>query len=471
MNDVTPPADPFSQAPAAAPDAAAASKPTPWKAIIGVVAVVAVVVVGVLLFTGGDDDSIAGPDSSGDTEGTWHLVRYAGDEGAAVEVLDEQLEVVRTVELTTEDGPALSRTTGRYIVTQSDGDTVEVLDLAQGGSREVRLPASNLILDRGLQSAAGSHAVYFSPGGGPLALVDLTAASVSVIGGSESGYYLIGARPLVSLYFAVDGSSTVVVPHDDPAGWWEVPGPVSFVEGRRTLVLGMVDGEPAVRQFDGEEQQGKTIAMKAPQLGGLLTETGAMTVDTGGGLWAIDFAGGEHETLGVLGIGVDAAVPVAGDRVLAWGAGGTRMILADGTVAEEIDPVASGSGEALPIIPVSGGIGTKCLTVQPGAQPRPTDARAVTVDIATGERLARFEGTPSTFSLDGCSAISMAAPSELMTDGVLAKLDLDRVFTYSPDLTQAIGVMLADDGQFYITDVATSVRTAIPEGSYFWAKF
>ena len=38
-----------------------------------------------------------------------------------------------------------------------------------------------------------------------------------------------------------DGSSTVVVPHDEPSAWWEVPGPVADVRGRETLTLGLLD--------------------------------------------------------------------------------------------------------------------------------------------------------------------------------------------------------------------------------------
>lgn len=104
---------------------------------------------------------------------------------------------------------------------------------------------------------------------------------------------------------SIDFSSTIVIPHDDPSAWWGVPGPVSAISGRETIVLGLVDDEPAVRHFDGDQQQGKTVAMKAPRSAALFTPTGATTVDTGGDIWSIDFATGDHEPLGTLGIGVD----------------------------------------------------------------------------------------------------------------------------------------------------------------------
>ena len=144
--------------------------------------------------------------------------------------------------------------------------------------------------------------------------------------------------------------------------------------------------------------------------------------------------------------------------------------MADGTITEELEPVADADGEVQPLVPVNGSIGTECISVQPGQRPRTSDAQAVTVDLATSEGIVTFTGTPDGFSADGCTAISMADPSELMIDGTLVDLSLDRVFAVSPDHTQVIGAVLSDGAQVYLVDVASGERTELPQGSYVWTR-
>ena len=344
MTDAPPP-DPFSQPPqVAVPPAAAAvpaaAKKTPWALIIGAVAVVVAVIVGVVVFTGGDDEGTSGSASPSGSPagGDWHLVRYVGDEVDAFEVLDASGAVVSSVPFEGEGGPALARQTGRWVVSEGGDASVQVFDLKEGTSSSVPLAGDGLVADRGLLAAETGFVAYASGAGGPLALIDLAAASGSTIGSNDKGYYPSGARPGYSLFMAVDFTSSIVIPHDDPSAWWEVPGPVSAISGRETIVLGLVDDEPAVRHFDGDQQVGKTVAMKAPQYAALFTSTGATTVDTGGGIWSIDFSTGEHDPLGTLGIGVDGAVPISADLMMTWNSAGTRVIAADGTVTREIEP-------------------------------------------------------------------------------------------------------------------------------------
>ncbi len=474
MTDAPPP-DPFAQppqvaAPPAAPTAAPApAKKPPWALIIGAIAVVAAVVVGVVLFTGGDDEKSSGSPAAGG--GEWHLVRFTGDEVNAFEVLDANGAVVTSVPLEGDGVPALARQTGRWVVSESENAAVEVFDLQQGTSASVTLPASGLRADRGLLAAGTGYVAYSSGAGGPLALVDLAAATSSTIGSSEAGYYPNAPRPGYSVYLAIDFTNTIVIPHDDPSAWWEVPGPVSAISGRETIVLGMVDDEPAVRHFDGDQQVGKTVAMKAPQYAALFTSTGATTVDTGGGIWSIDFSTGDHEPLGTLGIGVDGALPISADLMMTWNSAGSRVIAADGTVTREIEPVEDADGELQPFIPVAGGVGSKCLTVQPGQRPRPEKAKAFTFDLATLEQVAQFEGTPIGFSEDGCSAVSLANPQELMLDGVIVEAEVDQVQAFSPDHKQIVAVMRGDEPAYVLVDLASGAQTELAAGAYFWARF
>lgn len=469
MDNQTPPSDPSATPPANSDVARRA----PWKLIAAAVVAVAVLVAGVVLLAGGDDSGSGDGDRPTDQAGgEWHLARYvSNDEVAVVEVLAADLTVTTSVALATDGVPALVRSLARWLPTEPESSEIEVLDLAAGTTRTVALPASGLDPDRTMLSAGSGHVVYFSGGGGLLALVDLGVGKAQVIGDGERGYLPLGARPGVSLYIALDGGSTVVVPHDDPSTWWEVPGPVADLRGRESLTLGLVDGEYVVRHFDGDKQLGKTVVTKAPQYGGLLTEAGAMTVDTGGALWAVDFAAGDYEPLGTLGVGVDGAVPIDADRLLAWGGSGTRVIDAAGTVVREIDPLPAGNGELQSLLPVSGGIGSECLTLQPGPQPVQAKANAITVDLATDQELVRFEGTPIGFTVDGCSSISLADPQELMLDGTLVDLGLDRVMAFSPDLTQVIGVVLGGEPEYFLVDVATGERTPVTAGGYFWTRF
>jgi len=469
MDDQTPPTAPLPTPPVNT----AVARRTPWRLIAVAAVVIAAVVVGVVVMTGGDESGGGGGDRPvAQAAGEWHLARYVSDdEIAMIEVLAADLTVMTSVGFTTDGVPALAPALGRWLPTDAESGEIEVLDLAEGTSTTVLLPADNLDPDRTMLAAGSDHVVYLSGAGGPLVLVDLAGAEAGAIGNNERGYFPVAPRSGVSLYMAIDGSSTVVVPHDDPKAWWEVPGPVADLRGRETLTLGLLDGDYVVRRFDGDTQQGKTVVTNVPQYGGLLTDTGAMTVDTGGGLWAVDFAAGDHDPLGTLGVGVDGAVPIAADRLLAWGGSGTRVIDATGTVVRELDPLPASNGELQSLLPLSGAIGSKCLTLQPGPQPAQTNANAVTVDLATERELVRFDGTPIGFTLDGCSAISLADPQELMLGGALVDLDLDRVQLFSPDLAQVVGVVLGAEPEYFLVDVASGDRTLLPAGGYFWARF
>jgi len=474
MTDLPPPSDPFAQPPQVvdpSPGHPAAAKKPPVRLIIGALAVAAAVVAGIVVFTSGDDDtSSSGPAPA---TGEWHLVRYvAGDADAnAFEVLDADGAVVSTVPLSGNGAPPLPRLGGRWVVTGDADASIEVVDLKAGTSTTVAMPQPDMAADRALLAAGTGYVAYSKAAGAPLVLVDLAEASARTIGSNEQGYYPLGLRAGYSLYMAMDFSSSVIIPHDDPAAWWEVPGPVSAISGRETLVMGLVDDEPAVRHFDGEQQKGKTVTMKAPHVG-LFTATGATTVDTGGGIWSIDFNSGEYEPLGSLGIGVDGAVPLSADYMMTWNSAGSRVIAADGTVVKEIEPTADADGESQPFMPVQGGLGSKCVTVQPGPRPVPAKAKAVTVDLATLDDLVHFQGSPVAFSDDGCSAISIGDPQELMLDGALVETGADIVQTFSPDLTQFVGILRGDDAPtFFLVEVATGQQTELSPGAYFWARF
>lgn len=469
MSDVTPPADPFSQPPAVAPDAAAASKPTPWKAIIGVVAVVALVVVGVLLFTGGDDDSKeggTGPDSGGEPAAV-HLV---GIGEAEATVYDADGSNARAVALPDDFRPLFTSPIGRWLVEDTEATTVRALDLVSGEVTSFDLPEGATMIDRGTLSSGSGTVVYFTPSGGQFALVDLTTGSVTSLGAAGDRYVLGGGRREYSFYVSTDSPSTVVVPLADPGSAWEVPGTVVDVQGTETLVLTRAADGVEVAHYAGTEQQGVPAEFAKPLITGLLTADGATMIDTGGGLWAFSFADGSRENLGVIGIGIDAGLSISTDRLLAWGSAGTVLVDAAGTVVVQAPAVKDADGEQQPLVLVSGGLGTKCITLQPGQKPRTEKAKAVIVDAANGTTVLKLDATPfaGSVSADGCSLLTSAEPSELVIDGVLVDAGVERINSVSPDYASAIAF---GEDEFQLVDLSGGTSVAIPKVPYLYARF
>lgn len=474
MSDVTPPSDPFSRPPQVTPSAPSAgpTRTTPWKLIIGAVAVIAAVIVGIVVFTGGDDEpgsSTPGGHGGPVVSGEWHLMRL--DE-AGVSVLNADGAVERTVTLPEDFMPAMAPTMGRWLVGEPDGTSLTVIDLADGTARTLELPGADMVVDRGTLRTGGSVVVFFTPAGGPLARVDLASGTVSPMGANER-YGQIGPRPGFSLYVSFGEPATLIVPVDDPAAAWEVPGGVADVRGSETLVVQTEDFASTVSRLDGTEQQGKAVAFEVRIDGGMLSADGAVVIDTGGGIQALDFTAGTHELLGTIGFGVDVVVPIGTDHLLAWGGSGTAIVAADGSVDQTVDPAPDADGELQPLQPVPGGVGSQCLALQFGDGLKAEGARASLWDIATRTQLVKLEATPQLVGIDGCSVVTLGNPAQLVIDGALVDLGLTGVQTVSPDHTQVIGRVEGADGSpaMVLVTVADGAQVPLEMGAHFYANF
>ena len=471
------PTDPFAQPPQVAPpttDGAAPPPPakrTPWNLIIGAVVVVVAVVVGIVVFTGGDSDDAGGDATTGGTDnaGEWHLMRV---DDTGVSVLDLAGAVVRTIELPEGFVPTLTQQLGRWLPGEPDGTSLTVIDLSDGTAHTLELPAEGMMLDRGLLASGGDMAVYFSASGGPLALADFAAGTARPLGEHDK-YVPFGRRPGFALYFSLDEPATVIVPIDDPAAAWEVPGGVADVHGTDALVLQTEDFVSTAFRFSGTEQQGEGITFKAAIDGGILTDTGAVVIDTGGGVDSVDFAAGTYSLLGTLGIGIDVAVPLGTDHLMAWGASGTALVNIDGTVVQLIDPVADADGNPVPLQPAPGGVGSECVSVQPGPAMVPQGITASVWNIATLEKVAELQSTPLSAAADGCTVVTVGNPAEVVIDGVLVDVGLLSVQVISPDHLHVIGRAESPDGATGMAMVTVADGTQVPleVGGYFYARF
>ena len=480
MAELTPPTDPFAQPPVAAPDVAVANsqppaiappaKKAPWKLIVGVLAVVAIAVVGVVLLTGGDDDdpTTDSPSPAGAGEpAASHLVGIGEGE---VTVYDAQGANPRAVPLPDGFRPMFSSPIGRWLVEDTEATAVRAIDLVSGEVTTTERPEGADTLDRGTLAAATGMVVYFAPTGGPVALVDLATGSTVSLGDAGDRYALGGGRRDYSFYVSLDSPSTIVVPLADPGAAWEVPGSVVDIQGTDTLVATRTADGTEVAHFSGTERQGVPAQFAQPLITGLLTAEGATMIDTGGGMWSFNFVDGSRENLGVIGIGVDAGVSISADRMLAWGSAGTVLVDAAGTVVVEAPAVKDADGEPQPLVLVSGGLGTKCITMQPGQKPRTEQARAVVFDPVAGKVVLKLDATPfaGSVSADGCSMLTSAEPSELIIDGALVELGVARILSVSPDY---LSVVAFGEAEFQLVNIATGASVAIPEMPYLFARF
>jgi len=477
MTEMTPPVDPFSQPPAAAPEAALAvagdtpsRKKTPWKAITGVVAVIALVVVGVVLFTGGDDDDTTGPGTGGGDDGAPAAVHLVGIGETEVTVYDAEGANPRAVSLPDGFRPLFATPIGRWIVEEVEGTTVRALDLESGEVTTFVLPEGATTLDRSTLAAGSGSVVYFDTAGGAVVLVDLALGSVDLLGADGARYVPGGGRRGYSFYFSPDTSATVIVPAADPGAAWEVPGSVADIQGTETLVITRTADGFEVAHFSGTERQGVAAEFAQPLITGLLTADGATMIDTGGGMWAFSFTDGSRENIGVTGIGIDNGVSISADRMIAWGSSGTVLVDAAGTVVVQAPAVKDADGEEQPLMLVPGGLGSKCITLQPGQRPRAEQARAVLFDLAAGKAVLKLDATPfsGSVSADGCSLLTSAQQSQLVIDSVVVDIGVERILSVSPDLASVVAF---GESEFQLVNIASGASVAIPKMPYLYARF
>lgn len=79
--------------------------------------------------------------------------------------------VVTSVPLEDTGSPVITRSIGRWAVTDHGEDTISVIDLKEGTAGSVEMPASGLTTDRTLLSAGAGYTAYFDSAGAPLVRV------------------------------------------------------------------------------------------------------------------------------------------------------------------------------------------------------------------------------------------------------------------------------------------------------------
>ncbi|MGB8860164.1 MAG: hypothetical protein WCC60_12945 [Ilumatobacteraceae bacterium] len=418
-----------------------------------------------------DSSDAAGAAPAGSAEelpaGDAHLgaIREEG-----VVMLDGNGAVTATLELPAGFSPMPKPSMGRWLVSDVDGSALAYVDLETQEAHSVELPADGLQAALATLQPGGDQLLLTSAGSpGPVVVADLAKGSVEQLGDPGGQYFSTGAAPGFLLFIEKNGESAVVVPIDDPRAGWVVPGPgVMNVQGTDTLVV--LNGGDELARFRGSEQQGRSVPLTAPLVGGVLTASGAVVVDTGGGLFSVDFDAGEKASLGVLGFGLDRAVPVGADHVLAIGSDTSALVAADGSIVASYPATEDADGELQPMELVGGG--TKCIVLQPGPRPRFEGAGAIVVDGQTGATLAEFDSTPNAVSPDGCTMVPIGGGGRLLVDGAVVDVGLDRFSALSPDRQRIVGSDLSSgDPEWFLVDIASTSRTPVESGSYFFATW
>lgn len=463
-----PPLRPPPPQPAAAPVTTAPSSDAPrrsrWPMLAGAAVVLAAVVVGVVVITGGDDDG-----SAGGAPGDVHLVTF-NERGLTVSALDGSSE--RRVDLPDEFSPRMRPVNGRWLIGETDGSNVTVIDLSTGDDQRIDLGDEDLTLNDATVRPGSDQAIFASQQAGPVVAVDLASGDADQLSRGDHRHVFGGANSEVALYPSIeDEMTTLVVPLDRPGDAWEVPGRVLDVSGERTLVAVRGDDSVTISTYDGEAAADDGARVDTPLAGGLLTDDGALVIDTGGAIFRVDTAGGDKETVGTLGFGVDFASPVASDRLFVLGSDRSALVDAAGTVVVTFDAVEDGDGEPQALVPFGNAYGTDCIILQPGSRPYDDAVASTIVRLTDGETIAQVAGSSSIVDAGGCSAIGTISGA-LSIDGETIDLDGAEARAVAPDRRHVVAIdRSGDDPQHLMIDLDSGERTDLEPGANVFAVF
>lgn len=425
-------------------------------------AAVVAVVVGVVVFTGDDtsSDTTAG--------GSLHLVNYDED-GLSISDVDGQN--ADSLSMPDEFRPRFRAVNGRWLVGEPDGAEVDVLDLSTGEATKIDLGHEDMVRNDATVIPGHDHVLFSSPQG-PVVAVDLATGEAEQLSRGSHQHVIGGQDGEVALYPRVDGElTTLLVPLDRPTDAWEVPGRVLSWDGERTLVAVRNDDGATIVRYDRDEAIDDGVAIDAPLAGGLLGGDGGLVIDTGGAIFRVDTAGGDKETVGTLGFGVDYAFAVSGDRLFVGGPDHTALVDAEGSVVVEFEPVEDPDGELQPIVPFGNVFGSECIVLQPGYRPYHDGAQSIAVRLDDGSTVASIEGSAAIVDGSGCSIIGTTSGA-LSIDGETVDLDGAEATAVTPDHRYVVAIdRSGDDVAHLLIDLESGDRTELEPGVHVFAIF
>jgi hypothetical protein len=423
---------------------------------------VAALVVGVVVFTG--DDSASDTTAAG----SLHLLSYDDDGLSIGDVNGDERESIATPD---DFRPRLRAVTGRWLIGEPDGETVDIVDLSTGDATEVDLGHEDMSLNDATVVPGNDHVLFSSPQG-PVVAVDLTTGEAEQLSRGDHEHVPGGQDGEIALYPRVDAElTTLVVPLERPTDAWEVPGRVLGWDGERTLVAVRNDDSDTIARYDRDEAVDDGVTIDAPLAGGLLTGDGGLIIDTGGAIFRVDTAGGDKETIGTLGFGVDYAYGVSADRLFVGGPGRTALLDAEGSVVVEFEPVEDPDGELQPLVPVGNVFGTECFVLQPGYRPYRDGVQSIAVRLDDGSTAASVEGSAAIVDETGCSIIGTMSGA-LSIDGEAVDLDGAEATAVTPDHRYVVAIdQSGDDSVRLLIDLESGDRTELDRGVHVFAIF
>ena len=362
---------------------------------------------------------------------------------------------------------------GRWLLEDNRDAVVDYFDLSatEPELRSVEVPAGYAIHPRTVRVGNDVVLLYSPDGKLGLGVVNLVDGTAYPIAAAKGKYFEAGMVRDYLLFKEVDGSKTVIVPIADPTAFWTVSGAVVDIRGTTTLIATVAGFAAFVRIFDGPKPVGGLVQLENFIMGGMLTETGGVVLERTGAISVLDSATGKVKRAGVSEFGAQGAIPVADDRLYGWGGEGSAILGPDGVPVSVYPLGTTDTGERRPLVATAGGTEQGCLVLQPGAQYKPTGAGGILISIADGAELATLDASPAWVSPDGCTLIGL--DSKVVIGGRPTEVDLDQVFSVSPDRSSVLGMRRsgAGDATPVLLDLSSGEVTELSTGFHLFATF
>lgn len=337
-------------------------------------------------------------------------------------------EVVGTLDLPPGFFPVSVSVIGRWLLgSDTRSNDLVVVDVVELTVRSIPLPSAGSLeretVRPGRDKVVIDGGTVLRPGA--VVWADMRTGETGTAGRSDDGYFSGWRHADVKLYVAPDNSSSLIVPLDDPARWFETPGVVQDATAHRALVA--EDDLWSIRAADGSVR-----AMRLPPevaVGGALTPTGAITVGSGGAVSLVDFERQSVELLLEVGFGPEDA----------FSRGHGLLEVTDGVWSVVVGP----EGLVKPRAPrvMFDTLGTECAAAYPWFADI-NDPAGVVVHLPTDSTLVELQSTRPLMSLDptGCSFVAFGRSSDrLFVNGKEVMVGLDRVSDGTSDGTWVLG--------------------------------
>ena len=361
---------------------------------------------------------------------------------------------------------------GRWLLEDNRDAVINYFDLAaeQPELRSIELPFPGFAIEERTVRVGNDIVLLYSPDGLlGLAVANLSDGTAYPIASARQKYYLAGSVRDYLLFKQVDEPKTVIVPIADPTAFWITTGAVVDIRGTTSLIATVSGPANYVTVYDGFKPVGVRVQVENPIMGGMLTDQGAVVLEKTGGITVVDNLTGKVKRAGVSEFGAQGAIPVADNRLYGWGGEGSAILDEAGLPLVAYALGATEAAEPRPLVATDGGIG--CLVLQPGPQLKPSGAGGLLISVADGEELLTLDASPSWVSPDGCTLVGLDA--SVVIDGKAVNVDLDQVFSVSPDRSSVLGRTDGGGGTptFVLLDLASKQTIELTTGFHLFATF